>query len=434
VTGPAAAEPGEPGEPVGEELPAEETFRDEVRTFLRATLPSKGAPGNEGHPFGSGIRAAVTYQHKLAAAGLAGITWPVADGGRGLPGRYQRIFDGEAKAFQVPPRSLEIGLGMCGPTLLVHASEQQKQAFIPPLLRGEHVWCELFSEPGAGSDLSSVQTRARRDGDEFVVDGQKVWTSGAQHSDFAACLTRTDPARPKREGITMLIVDMHADGVTVRPLRQLTGDAHFNEVFLTAVRVPVANVVGEVNDGWRVARTMLGFERQALGAMGSGGGGKGGFAALVAEARRRDLDGDPVLRDRLTQLRIRQMVLGHLSAHLQAKARGGGGGRGGEAAAAAVLKLAMAQLVQESARVAVEVAGLGATAWDPADPEGGRWSSQLLNSLSASLGGGTNEIVRNVIAERLLGLPRDEEGDLMPGDAVTAPATARARKKDTGAR
>jgi alkylation response protein AidB-like acyl-CoA dehydrogenase len=402
---------------VTDELPSEESFQEEVRSFLRTTLPPKGTEGSEGHPLGRGVRASAAYQRKLADAGLAGITWPVAYGGRGLPGRYQRIFDREAKAFQVPPRSLEIGLGMCGPTLLVHASEEQKRAFIPPLLRGEHVWCELFSEPGAGSDLSSVQTRARRDGDEFVVDGQKVWTSGAQHSDFAACLTRTDPARPKREGITMLIVDMHANGVTVRPLRQITGDAHFNEVFLDGVRVPSSNVVGEMNDGWRVARTMLGFERQALGGLGSGGGGRGGFAALVAEAKRHGLDERPEARDRLAQLRIRQLVLGHLSAYLQVRARGGGG----DGAAAAVLKLAMAQLVQESARVAVEIAGMHATAWAPGDPEGGRWSNQLLNSLSASLGGGTNEIVRNLIAERLLGLPRDEEGDLMPGDLGPGP-------------
>ncbi len=299
---------------------------------------------------------------------------------------------------------------MCGPTLLVHASEEQKREFIPPLLRGEHVWCELFSEPGAGSDLSSVQTRARLDGGEFVVDGQKVWTSGAQHSDYAACLTRSDPARPKREGITMLIVDMHSAGITVRPLRQITGESHFNEVFLDAVRVPATNVIGEVDDGWRVARTMLAFERQALGALGSGGGGKGGFAALAAEARRRGVSERPAARDRLVRLRIRQMVLRHLTGYLQVRARGGDG------AAASVLKLAMAQLVQESALVAVEIAGMHATAWDPADPEGGRWSNQLLSSQSASIGGGTNEIVRNVVAERVLGLPRDEEGDLMPGD------------------
>ena len=205
-----------------------------------------------------------------------------------------------------------------------------------------------------------------------MVDGQKLWTSGAQHSDYAACLTRSDPARPKREGITMLVVDMHSPGITVRPLRQITGESHFNEVFLDAVRVPAANVIGEVNDGWRVARTMLAFERQALGALGSGGGGKGGFAALAAEARRRDLSERPEARDRLVRLRIRQMVLRHLTSYLQARARGG------DNAAASVLKLAMAQLVQESALVAVEIAGMHATAWDPADPEGGRWSNQLL--------------------------------------------------------
>lgn len=389
------------------DVPEEEAFRQEVLAFLRAVLPPRGATTDDDGEK-SGVARAVAYQGALAEAGLAGITWPVEYGGRGLPGGFQRIFDREAKAFRVPPRALEIGLGMCGPTLLVHASEEQKRALIPPLLRGEHVWCELFSEPGAGSDLSSVQTRARLDGSEFVVDGHKVWTSGAQHSDFAACLTRTAPERPKREGITMLIVDMHAPGITVRPLRQMTGDAHFNEVFLEGVRVPAANVLGGTHDGWRVARTMLAFERLALGDLGSGGGGKGGFAVLAAEARRRDLSSRPALRDRLVQLRIRQMVLRHLGGYLRSKAREG------DTAAASVLKLAMAQFVQESALVAVEIAGMHAVAWDPGDPEGGRWCNQLLSSCSASIGGGTNEVVRNVIAERVLGLPRDFEGDLMP--------------------
>ena len=278
-----------------EASPDEDEFRAEVLTFLRAALPAKGRKGpgqadnqdqggGPGQADGRGIARAVAFQRALSEARLAGITWPAEYGGRGLTGRYQRIFDQEARAFQVPPRSLEIGLGMCGPTVLVHGSEEQKRTLVPPLLRGEHVWCELFSEPGAGSDLSSVQTRARRDGDEFVVDGQKVWTSGAQHSDYAACLTRTDTSRPKREGITMLVVDMHAPGITVRPLRQLTGESHFNEVFLDGVRVPVANVLGTINDGWRVARTMLAFERQALSGIGSRGGSRGGFNAVVAEA------------------------------------------------------------------------------------------------------------------------------------------------------
>jgi alkylation response protein AidB-like acyl-CoA dehydrogenase len=401
--------------------PDEEAFRGEVLAFLRATLPAKSAmriaPSDEKQMF-SGVDRAVAHQRRLAEAGLAGITWPVAYGGRGLPARYQRLYDQEAQAFQLPPRALEIGLGMCGPTLLAHASEEQKQRFLPPMLRGDHVWCELFSEPGAGSDLSSVQTRAHRDGQEFVVDGQKVWTSGAQHSDYAACLVRTDPSRPKREGISMLVVDMHVPGITVRPLRQLTGEAHFNEVFLDGVRVPVENVVGEVHDGWRVARTMLAFERQALGGMGAGGGGKGGFSALAEAARRYDATQRPGVSDRLVQLRIRQMVLRHLAAFLQATAKRGDGG------AASLLKLAMAELVQESALVATEVAGMHAAAWRPDDPEGGRWSNQLLSSQSASIGGGTNEIQRNVIAERVLGLPRDLEGPLMPGDLGGAPLGA----------
>ena len=396
-------------------LPSEEAFRRDVLDFLRATLPPNSGERSGVVSFGgAGLSRSVAYQRKLADAGLAGITWPVAYGGRGLPERFQRIYDREAKAFQVPPRSLEVGLAICGPTLLTHSGEDQKKAFIPSLLRGDHVWCELFSEPGAGSDLASVQTRARRDGDVFVLDGHKVWTSGAQHSDYAACLVRTDPSLSEARG------HHHGDRRHARarshgePLRQITGETHFNEVFLDEVRVPVANVVGDFNDGWRVACSMLAFERQALGNVGGGGGsgGGGGFAALVEEAERRDLASRPVLRDRLVQLRIRQMVLRYLSAYLQAKATA----KGGDGSAAPLLKLAMAQLVQQSAQVGVEASGLHAIAWNPEEPHGRRWSDQLLGSRSASIGGGTNQIVRNVIAERGLGLPRDTEGDLMPGD------------------
>ncbi len=383
----------------------EERFRTDARAFLDATLPRKG---ERVHTDADGVTRAKEYQHRLADAGFAGITWPEAYGGRSLPGRFQRIFDREAAAFQLPPRALEIGLGMCGPTILEHASEEQKLAFIPPLLRGDHVWCELFSEPGAGSDLASVQTRARLDGDTWRVDGQKVWTSGAQHSDLAACLTRTEPDRPKREGITMLLVDMHAPGVTVRPLRQMTGDAHFSEVFLDDVRVPAENVLGRAHDGWRVARTMLAFERKALGGMGSSGGGRGGITALVAHARDRGIASRPEVRQQLADLRIRQMVLRHLAGLLEAK-RSAGRSSGGEAS---ILKLAMARLVQDAAEAAVDIAGPGAVAWESSAPRGSQWSAQLLNARSASIGGGTNEIVRNVIAESVLGLPRDVEVDL----------------------
>ena len=257
---------GEPAATVVQSVD-EARFRAEVRAFLAETLPRKGTASPSPS---SGVTRAKEYQRRLADAGYAGITWPEEYGGRGLPGRFQRLFDQEAAAFQTPPKALEIGLGMCGPTILVHGTEEQKRTLVPPLLRGEHVWCELFSEPGAGSDLASVQTRALLDGDVWILDGQKVWTSGAQHSDFAACLVRTDPDRPKHEGATMMLVDMRVPGISVRPLRQMTGDAHFNEVFLDGVHVPGASVLGAVNDGWRVARTMLAFERRALAAMGRG--------------------------------------------------------------------------------------------------------------------------------------------------------------------
>ena len=389
---------------VARPLVDEDEFRAAARAFLEATLPRKGEPVQVA---GDALTRAKAFQCRLAEAGFAGITWPADAGGRQLPARFQQIFDREASAFQQPPRSLDIGLGMVGPTILAYATEAQRCALVPPLLRGEHVWCELFSEPGSGSDLASVQTRAVLDGETWIVDGQKVWTSGAQHSDYAACLARTDPERPKREGITMLLVDMHAPGITVRPLRQMTGETHFNEVFLDEVRVPAANVLGGMHDGWRVARTMLAFERQTLGRMGSSGGGRGGIAALVEEARARGTIGEPAVRRQLAALRERQMVLRHLGGLLQARLASGRG-TGGEAS---MLKLAMAQLVQETATVAVAIAGPGAVAWDEAAAHGSRWSWQLCNARSASIGGGTNEIVRNVIAERVLGLPRDLEVD-----------------------
>ena len=379
----------------------EDRFRTEVRSFLDNTLPRKGSRAPRP---GDALTWAKDYQRQLAAAGLAGITWPPEYGGRGLPTRFEQLFEREAVAYERPPRALDIGLGMCGPTLLAHASDEQKRRFIPPLLRGDHVWCELFSEPGAGSDLASVQTRAELDGESWVVHGQKVWTSGAQHADFGMCLTRTDADRTKRDGITMMIVDMSAQGVTVQPLRQMTGDARFNEVFLDAVRVPSSHVVGGVHDGWRVARTMLAFERQTLGAMGSGGGGRGGVGALVTAAQERGMASRSEIRQPLADLRARQMLLRHLGRSLAAKRVSGGGD-------AATLKLVMAGLVQDVAEVGTQIAGPDAIAWDAYASGADRWSDQLLNARSASIGGGTNEVLRNLIAERALGLPRDVEAD-----------------------
>jgi alkylation response protein AidB-like acyl-CoA dehydrogenase len=386
-------------------LPDEAEFTQSAIAFLEAVLTRKGVPRTHKR---DAVERARSFQRQLFDEGFGAITWPIEYGGRDLPRRYQRAFDRVLAAYQTPPRVLDIGLGMIGPAILVHGTDEQKQRFVPPLLRGEHVWCELFSEPGAGSDLASAQMSATRDGDLWVLDGQKVWTSGAHHSDYAACIARTDRDQPKHEGISLFLVDMRAPGVTVRPLRQMTGDAHFNEVFLDGVRVHTDDVLGGVNGGWRVTRTILAFERQTLAVMGSGGGGGGGgFTSLVDAARERELLDRAEVRQQLIDLRIRQTVLRQLSTRLQFNAASGKG-TGGEAS---LVKLAMASLLQDTADVAVALAGPAAVAWDPATPRGDRWTMQLLNAPSASIGGGTNEIVRNVIAERLLGLPRDIEVD-----------------------
>ena len=216
-------------------------------------------------------RAAGEWQHTLYEGGWGAITWPVEYGGRGDSAWHQAIFNQEAAKYDVSTGVFSVGIGMCGPTLIAHGSEAQKQRFLPAMLRGEEVWCQLFSEPDAGSDLAGLKTRARRDGDVFVVNGQKVWTSGAQYSDWGILVARTNADVPKHKGITYFLVDMRTPGIEIRPLRQITGDAHFNEEFLTDVAIPAENVVGTVDHGWAVTHTTMGNERALIG--GAGGGG-----------------------------------------------------------------------------------------------------------------------------------------------------------------
>src|SRR2546423_1658122 len=236
-------------------------------------------------------------QAKLYEAGFAGITWPAEYGGQGLTNRHQMIWAQESGGYELPT-IFTIGLGMCGPTVLTHGTEEHKERYIRPMLRGDEVWSQLFSEPGAGSDVASLQTRAIRDGDEWVVNGQKAWTSGAHYSDWGIGLARTDPDQPKHRGISMFILDFKAPGVTVKPLRQMTGGANFNEVFFDDLRIPHDYLLGDVNEGWRCAITTLMNERVAIGA-GGGGGRAGGVDSLIRAARRRGLDKDPVMRQRL---------------------------------------------------------------------------------------------------------------------------------------
>jgi len=252
----------------------EAAFRQEVRSWLTEHAKKKD-PGqlSSSHSFYDFDDVFVTegkaWQRRLFEGGWAGITWPVEFGGRGGDVVQSMIFRQEEAQFDVTSGLFAVAIGMAGPTLIGHGSDEQRARYLPAMLRGDEVWCQLFSEPGAGSDLASLATRAERDGDEWVVNGQKVWSSGAHHADMGILLARTDPDLPKHRGITFFILDMRTPGVDVRPLRQMTGGATFNEVFFTDVRVPAANVVGDVNGGWRATMTTLANERSLSGGSSS---------------------------------------------------------------------------------------------------------------------------------------------------------------------
>jgi alkylation response protein AidB-like acyl-CoA dehydrogenase len=355
----------------------------------------------------SGTQRARAVMAMLYDAGFSGITWPSEYGGQGLTAAEERLFTQARKGHALPPPLFTIGLGMCGPTLLSIGTHEQKRRYIGPLLRGEEIWCQLFSEPGAGSDLAGVQTSAAPEAGGWIVRGQKVWTSDAQHADFGILLARTDPSRPKNRGLTMFIVPMHAPGLEVRPLRDMTGVAHFNEVFLDDVRIPGNQVLGEVNDGWRGARVMLSHERGAIGGGNSAGDrNPTSFASL----RRLAFDGEsqarPVVRSRLVELYIRERAAQLFGLRLAQERRSG---RPPDDRAA-IAKLLAANLALLRADVAAEIIG-DVVVHEPGDREAEKRVAAFLWAPAMSLGGGTNEIMRNIIGERVLGLPREPQAD-----------------------
>jgi alkylation response protein AidB-like acyl-CoA dehydrogenase len=289
-----------------------------------------------------------------------------------------------------------VGLAMVGPTLIAHGTPTQQQRFLAPLLRGDEVWCQLFSEPEAGSDLAALRTSAVIDGEELVVNGQKVWTSGAHVSDWGILLVRTDPDAPKHRGITYVVVDMRSPGIEVRPLRQITGAAHFNEVFLTDVRIPLTHVVGEIDAGWRVAMTTLTNERSAIG------GGRAGatWHAVLDLARTIGSSTDPRTRQQLARAYSRFEVLRFLGYRTQT-ARSQGLPPGPESS---IVKLLMSRHAAALGDLVLQLQG-------PAGAINGEWATQFLNQWTIRIGGGTDEVQRNVIGERTLGLPVEARAD-----------------------
>jgi alkylation response protein AidB-like acyl-CoA dehydrogenase len=358
------------------------------------------------------VAAGRAFRCELWDAGLLGITLDPAYGGQGLSPEHQKAFGEEAANYPLPPIGEAVTTGICAPTLLDFGSEAQKRRHVPRMIRGEEVWTQLLSEPGAGSDLAGLQTRAVRDGDEYVINGQKVWTSGAQTADYALCVARTNPDVPKHAGLSMFIVNLKAPGVTIRPLRQMTGDAHFNEVFLDDVRVATDDLVGRQDDGWRALTAMLTHERLALGAgTGAGGSGQGwtrpASARFIEMARHNGTSADPAIRQELARLYVAERVLAFMGQKMRDEIAAGiaVGSKG------SVAKLATALISRQSASLGMRIAGVSSQAWDAADSGGSVLATALCFSPMTAIAGGTSEIQRNTIGERVLGLPKEPQVD-----------------------
>jgi alkylation response protein AidB-like acyl-CoA dehydrogenase len=380
------------------DTPEEARFRDEVRAWIDANLPDelRGHRGGEARFDGPEVRA---WSRALHAGGWAGIAWPEEYGGRGLSPRFQAIYLEEEARAEAPPHIGVIGLGMAGPTIISRGTEGQKARYLKPLLAAEEIWCQGFSEPGAGSDLAGVRTSARLDGDRFVVDGQKVWSSYAHIADFCILVARSDPSSERHDGLTYLIVDMHAPGVEVRPLRQITGEAEFNEIFLSGVEVPVENVVGEIGGGWDVAMTTLLHERGTL-AFALVARLEVQLRKLVALARERGAT--PVQREAVAREWIHLQAL-RVTAYRSLSSLERTGIPGPEGS---ILKLQWSEANQRVTKLALELLGLDAQLLPPNAPYGGYWTLQQLRSRGNTIEAGTSEILRNIVAERVLGLPR----------------------------
>ncbi|MFD3509758.1 acyl-CoA dehydrogenase family protein [Nocardia sp. NPDC058666] len=348
-------------------------------------------------------------------AGLAWVHYPVGHGGLGLAQTYQGDVDAALAAAGAPGPATGrngIGLGMAAPTIAAFGTEEQKRKFLRPLFIGDHIYCQLFSEPGAGSDLAAVATRAVRDGADWIVDGQKVWTSGAQNAQLAILVARTDPSVAKHAGLTYFLCNMSDPGVDIRPLRQITGEAEFNEVFLTGVRIPDENRLGAVGEGWRVATTTLNNERVAIG---SGAPREGGMIGKVAQAWRDEPQlRDPAMHDQLLQLWVESEVTRLTGMRLRQQLAAGQPGPEGSA-----MKLAFARLAQQLSGFDIELhaeSGLRYDDWTMRRPErtdftGRGTGYRYLRAKGNSIEGGTSEILRNVIAERVLGLPPEHRVD-----------------------
>jgi alkylation response protein AidB-like acyl-CoA dehydrogenase len=378
----------------------QESFRDEVRAWLADNVPAEPlAPPSTPE----GLEAHRAWERTLDDAGYAAIHWPKAYGGRDADLLTQAIFQEEYTLAGAPERINVLALGLAGPTILAFGSDEQKQRWLPSILSCEDIWCQGFSEPDAGSDLANIRTTAVLEGDEYVINGQKIWTSLGRFADWMFCLVRTDRDAPKHKGITYIMVDMHSPGIEVRPIVQINEDAGFAEVFLTDVRVPAGNVIGEVNGGWGVAMATLGFER------GTGLGAHVRFSKNVEElvelVKAAGMADDPLIRDQVARVYVETEVYRH-NMYRTLTTLAGGKPIGPEAS---LNKLFWSEMEVRIFDAGMQAMGAHAELTPKADQslDPGRWQKMYWYSRAACIYAGTSEIQKNIISERVLGLPKE---------------------------
>ncbi|MCG6207821.1 acyl-CoA dehydrogenase [Rhodopseudomonas sp. HC1] len=394
-----------------DDTPQEAEFRAKARAWIDANAPkqyeqelTKSGLGRISLKNADIVEVGKAWQKKKAEGGWSCLTWPKEYGGRGATPIEKVIWQQEEGVYGKLTQPFQIGEGMCGPTVMAYGGEDDKRKYLPKLASGENIWCQLFSEPAGGSDVAGLRTRAEKDGDDWIINGQKIWTSGAHYSDYGLLITRTDPNVPKHKGLTMFFLDMKSAGVEVKPIKQANGMQEFNEVFFTNVRIPDSQRLGAVGDGWNVSLTTLMNERMSIGARLATG-----FPEIFAFCNNLATENgpainDPAVRSKLANWAVKASGLKYTS-YRSISALSKGERPGPENS---IGKLVAGPMLQDIAAFAMDLEGAAGVFTDPAEAEaGGSFQAMLLGSPSMRIAGGTDEILRNIIAERVLGLPGD---------------------------
>ncbi len=378
----------------------EAAFREEARSWLKANVPTKEELKDLDY-----IGRAKLWQKRKYDAGWACIRWPEEHGGRGASAIDQVIWNQEEAKFDTPDSIFAIGHGMCAPTMMSWATEEQCKQYLPRLASGEDIWCQLFSEPAGGSDLAALRTRAEKDGDDWIINGQKIWTSGAHYSDYGVLVLRTDPSVPKHQGLTYFFIDMKSEGIECKPIKQISGGANFNEVYFTDVRVSDSQRLGAVGQGWQVAITTLMNERAAIG----GGGGAVNFRSVFDLANRVSIDGEPAIKDKNVRAKLANWYVQEsglkYTGYRSMTALSKGEIPGPENS---IGKLVGAPKMQDMASFAIDLLESSGAIWDEElSEDAGMYQLAYMSAPGSRIAGGTDEIMANIIAERVLGLPQD---------------------------